>query len=438
MSRVLLRSLRQSRRVLSRSSRDVRGVREISSASAASAPETLAPRSLEPFLLERFFSKHEFTAPYLLCSSDCEPLSLREALDRTDAQGRAMWEGLSLSYTETRGDPRMLEAISELYDGVDSSRLLTAAPQELIYLFMQALLNPGERVVVTAPGYQSLAEVARSSGCEVSLWEPEAGPGATRFCVDRLEDILGPVSNAPKLLVVNFPHNPTGALPSTEEYKRIAELCEARGTVLFSDEMYRGLQRDTVRALPSAADIYERAVALGGMSKVYGMPGIRLGWLAFGGCDFLDAPMARVSELRDYTTICSPGPSEALCYAGLRVGSDLAARCNAICDAGIRAAESLGSDHGDILEWETPPGGSTAFPRVALPGWTATEFCETAIDGCGVLLLPGDLYHERGQGGSYGRGRVRLGFGRENCAEACKVLGEWITDAKADGTLNAR
>ncbi|KAK7239660.1 aminotransferase [Aureococcus anophagefferens] len=251
-----------------------------------------------PFVLERFFAAHEFSCKHALCSSDTEAVSLADTVARMSGDTRALWESLSLGYTETRGHPRMLELLAEDYDGLAPANFQELAPQEAILLTFAALLEPGDAVVATAPGYQSFFTCAEAAGGVVAEWRPRFDGGAARFDVADLERLCA--AHRPKCIAVNFPHNPTGALPSEEEWARVVDVCDAHGAYLFADEIYRGLGR----TLPAAAAAYGRGISLGGLSKSLGMPGVRAGWLAAED----DAFLTRVAELRARP----PAPSEIL------------------------------------------------------------------------------------------------------------------------------
>lgn len=207
---------------------------------------------IPPFELERYFAQYEFSAPYLLCPSDCEPFSLTELLALADPDSLRRWEALGLGYTESRGLAALREEVATLYDHVTLEDVLILAPEEGIYVAMQVLLRPGDHVVATFPAYQSLYAVAEALGCRVSRWMPRLRGGAATFELDDLEALLQPDT---RLLVFNFPHNPTGALPSQAEYRRLLELAAARGVRVFSDEMYRFLEYDPDDRLASAADL---------------------------------------------------------------------------------------------------------------------------------------------------------------------------------------
>lgn len=166
-----------------------------------------AGMKIQPFKLERYFAEHEFSAPYLMCASDCEALSMDELLGIADEDSLKMWKDLRLGYTESQGSHVLREEISWLYEKIKPEEILILTPEEGIYIAMTTILKKGDHVVATFPGYQSLYEIADSLGCEVSKWMPKEEKGWA-FEIDDLRDL---VRDKTKLIVVNFPHNPTGA-----------------------------------------------------------------------------------------------------------------------------------------------------------------------------------------------------------------------------------
>lgn len=357
---------------------------------------------IRPFLLERYFAKHEFSAPYLLSSSDCDGWAQSELLTLADDHALGLWDGLKLGYTESRGLPLLRREIASLYRGLDAEQVFVAAPQELIGLAMNAFLNKGDHVVCTFPGYQSLYELAHSLGCEVTRWEPVEQEG-WRFDVDALATLLRP---ATKLVVVNFPHNPTGALPPKADFERLVELLRARGIRLFSDEMYRWLELDAAERLPSACELDDKAVALSGLSKSFGLAGLRVGWIATKDAALLE----RLAELKDYTTICSSAPSEILALIGLRAKETILARHRARIQGNLDLLDAFFRRNAARFTWLRPKAGTVGFPGF-LGAERPEEFCERLVRKAGVLLLPSSVYE-------YAPPHVRVGFGRKNMPEA--------------------
>lgn len=371
----------------------------------------------EPFQLERYFAKHEFSAPYLLCCSDIQPWSQSELLKMADTECRDLWNNLSLGYTESQGLPLLREEISKMYEGCDTSDVLLCVPEEGIYLTCRAILSPGDKVVVPWPCYQSLSEVANAIGCEVVHWEPD--PTSGKFNVDAL-DLL--VDESTRLVVINFPHNPTGATISQDELDSIVEICAWKENCwLLSDEMYRGLEHDQNSKLSSVATMrgagggYDKSISLAGMSKVYGLPGLRVGWLLTRNRELY----ARLCQLKDYTTICASAPSEILALIGLRNREIIVAESMRVIREGLKVVTDFMIEFDDIFDWEPPTAGSIAFPSLkSIDCFTATQFCDEVVESCGVMLLPSSVYGIPAERDS----RFRLGFGRKAVPDAVAVL----------------
>ena len=232
---------------------------------------------IQPFFTERYFAQYEFNAPYLLSASDCESMTVDE-LHKLAGVPRDTLGDLCLGYTETQGAPALRERIAPLYREIATDQVIgLSSPEEGIFLTMHALLEPGDEVIVLTPCYDSLLNVVQYLGCQVSRWFMEEQSEGWRLDLDSLQALLTPLT---KMVVVNFPHNPTGCLPSREEWQSLVEAVSKAGAWLFSDEMYRGLEYDPSTRLAAGCDLYDRAITLCGLSKTYGLPGLRTGWLA--------------------------------------------------------------------------------------------------------------------------------------------------------------
>ena len=342
---------------------------------------------------------------------------MNDVLALMDAETRRLWDEQSLGYTEVKGHPAMLALLAEAY-GLEPHCFQEVAPQEGILLAYAALLEPGDGVVCTAPGYQSFHTCAEQAGGAVTFWQCRVDESGARFDVDDLEAACDATPHL-KVVSVNFPHNPTGALPSSEEWARIVAICEARGAYLFADEIYRGLGP----TLESAATAYDRGISLGGLSKSMGMPGVRIGWLATRDVRFL----RRVAELRDYTTICSSAPSQILAVAALQQRDHLWHRANAYVDAGRRAVEAVLARHADVLSWGAgPAAGPVGWVR--LHRGSASQYAEALVrSDDGIMLLPSTVFNA-------GDGHVRVGFGREASPAAMAAWAATLDDAAHPAT----
>ncbi|MBF5043675.1 aminotransferase class I/II-fold pyridoxal phosphate-dependent enzyme [Aggregicoccus sp. 17bor-14] len=366
------------------------------------------------FKLERYFAKWEFSAPYLLCSSDIEGWRMADLLALADDDARSRWEALTLGYTESTGLPALREAIAGLYAGVAPEEVLTfGGAQEALFVLLNVLLGPGDHALVTWPGYQSLYEVARATGADVALLRlrPEDG---WQLDVEALERALKPNT---RCVVVNFPHNPTGALPPRAAFEALGALCAARGIVLLSDEVYRLLEYAPADRLPAAVELPGRGVSLGVMSKAFGLAGLRVGWLAL-----KDAGLrARIAAFKDYTTICNSAPSEVLALIALRAKEQVLARSRALLEGNLGLLDAFFARHAERFGWVRPRAGSVAFPRL-LQGGPVDRFCQRLVEQEGVLLLPGSVYDFPGD-------HFRLGFGRSSLPEALERLERFVASS---------
>ncbi|TFG83958.1 MAG: aminotransferase class I/II-fold pyridoxal phosphate-dependent enzyme [Spirochaetales bacterium] len=366
-----------------------------------------------PFELERFFARHEFSARYLLCSSDCESFPIRELLAMDpDAIDRLL--DLRLGYTETRGAPSLRMAIADLYAGLGVNGVFVhSGAEEAILNLCMAMLAAGDRVVVNAPCYQSLSEIPRALGCDVQPWPLRQLSDGTRWFLDPAE--LPALSKGKaKLIVLNMPHNPTGALMLRDEFEAVVDYARRTGALLLVDEVYRRLERDPARRLPSVCEAYENGVALDVLSKHSGMAGLRIGWLVSQRQDVLD----QVAVVKDYNSICASGPSEVLAEIAVRNLDRIVGRNRSIVTRNLTLLDRFFLSQPDFATWTPPEGGSIAFPRLT-DGSDAERLAERLVAESGVLLLPGKYY-------GYDPAHFRIGFGRANMPEALEQLDEWL------------
>lgn len=358
------------------------------------------------FRLERFFAEHEFTAAYNLCASDCESTTIAELLALEPDAEQAFLD-LPLGYTESAGSPSLCAEIAKNYANIDPAQVLVhAGGQEAIFTYMNAVLKPGDHVVVHHPCYQSLHEVPRAIGCDVDYWSAHPDD---RWRLD-LDELRALILDHTRLVIINQPHSPTGQLMSREGWQALIDLLRERGIKLFSDEAYRGLEYRPEDRLPPASDIYEGAFSLSLLSKGYGLPGLRIGWLTGRDAETLN----RVANYKDYTTICSSAPSEFLAELVLRSGGHLLERNRELCHEHVSLLNEFFLVYSEYFDWVPPQAGSVTFPT--LRGEEGVEaFCARALQEAGVLLLPGTLFAPESR-------EFRIGFGRKNFSEGLNRL----------------
>ena len=360
------------------------------------------------FALERYFARWEFAVKHLLCASDVEGWSMADVVALADDESRALWDGLRLGYTQSTGHPVLRAEIASLYETVQPDGILVfAGAEEAIFCLSNVLLGPGDHALITWPGYQSLYEVGRAAGAQIGLHALRESDGWA-LDVERIRRSIHPNT---RLVVVNAPHNPTGALPSAAEWRALTELCAEAGIHLLADEVYRYLEFDDADRLTAGADAFERGVSLGVMSKSFAMAGLRIGWLATRDRDLL----ARCAAHKDYTTICSSAPSEVLALIALRARDRVLARSRGIVLDNLPLLDAFFERWAGTFSWVRPRGGSIAFPRVLSRSTTIDRFAAELVEAEGVLLAPGSIF-------GMADGHFRIGFGRTDLPEALLKL----------------
>ncbi|MFG1819210.1 pyridoxal phosphate-dependent aminotransferase [Kribbella sp. NPDC049174] len=370
--------------------------------------------TLPDFRLETYFAKWEFRARYHLTASDAQTLALSELLALADDDGRERWESLALGYTETRGLPALREEIAATYEYADADDVLCfAGAEEAIYLAMRTLLEPTDHLVVLTPNYQA-AETIPLAVCEVTGVALQADSGWA-LDVEAVERALRPNT---RMVSVNFPNNPTGAVPTPEAWQALVQLCEDRGITLFSDEVYRGLELNR-SPLPQATDLSGTALSLNVMSKAYGLPGLRIGWIACRDRTVLD----KLERAKHYTTICNSAPSEVLALIALRARDHLLDRNRRIVAENLPVFTDFFARYPDLFEFTSPDGGCVCFPRYLGADGVET-MCSELVEEAGVLLLPSSIYSSALT--ETPTDRFRVGVGRRNPSEALAAWADWL------------
>ena len=359
---------------------------------------------IEAFATEHFFAKYEFTTPYQLCNSDCETVTVAELLAMANMPMEEFGR-LSLGYTESSGHPLLRQEIAAAFQGVTAEDvLILGTPIEGIYLAARAMLDPGDEVIVLSPAYDALVNMfAHVAGAQnVRKWAFAPEEGCWSLDLEQLKTLITPKT---KLLVVNFPHNPTGYLPTRAFLDELLGIVEEYGLTLFCDEMYYGLVHSGTAPIPSLAELTERVVVLSGLSKTYGLPGLRSGWLII-----QDATLREnIVNWKFYTSICPPAPTEFLAQAAWKARDQLRDRSIAQIEANIGLAEAFFSRWPALFTWRRPLAGSVALVGMNVP--SVTDFGAKMAEEAGVLIHPavtlgGDDRH------------MRMGFGRAGFAEA--------------------
>lgn len=397
--------------------------------------------TIADFALERYFAKHEFSAKYMFSSSDCDGFPMEYILNCADSEEKKLWNNLTLGYTESYGSPTLRESIATQYQTISADNVVVASPGELNFITMNLLVKEGDHAIVISPSYQSLSEVIRATGAEISFWKPSNSTiesdstdeaksrNSWKYDIDELEALVQPNT---KLIVINFPLNPTGSYLSPKELERVVEIAENHNLWLFSDEMYRDLLLDNnVTPLTPVCDLYEKGISLWGMAKSFGLAGLRIGWLASRNKEFLQ----RVVSYKDYLSICCSAPSEVLATIAInhkeqfiapniaKIKKNLSLFTNfveshinqeIIIKGANEEAKRKGLDRFSFKRFSAPIAGSVAFVPISYSG-TSLQFSDTLVEAAGIMTVPAEMFDYHGN-------YLRIGFGRENFSEVLRLL----------------
>lgn len=373
--------------------------------------------TLPVFRLEDYFEPREFKAELLFSSSDVESRSLGDLMALASPKRLEQWQQLGLGYTEVRGSVPLREKIAELYasPAITAQQVVTfAGAEEAIYALFQTLLDANDHAVVVTPCYQSLRTLPESR-CSVTSVELRPSQQENRWVLplDALREAV--LSRPTKVMVLNFPHNPTGAHLTRQELDAVIALARQADCYLFLDEVYRGLELDGTEALPPVASLYEKGISLGVMSKAYGLAGLRVGWLATPDQAVLDAAM----RYKYYLSICNSAPSEFLALVALEAGERILAENRQLIQENYRILSAFISDNPQWVRWTPPQAGCTGL--LAFTGVTDIEvFADRVLDETGVMLLPATVYDYPGP-------YCRISYGRRTMPEALERIRRFLS-----------
>ncbi len=356
------------------------------------------PRDLE---LATYMARVHDRTTHHLSASECETMPLGALLAMADAEDAARWAKLTLGYTDPVGAPWLRAAAAAGYASLGEDAIVCfAGAQEALYAAMHALLAPGDHAIVVLPSYQSIETIAMGL-CDATgvALDPEDG-----WSLD-IGAVAAAIRPSTRVVAISFPNNPTGKQLEADRYAALVSLCRQHGLWLVSDEVYRLTEHDPARRLVQAADAYERGVSLGVLSKAYGLPGLRIGWVACRDAGLLH----RVATMRQYLSTCSAGPSEVLACIALKAGAAIVGRNMALAEANLALLTAFFARHADLFDCMVPDGGMVCYPRYKGLGGVEAFVADMA-QRAGVLLLPAGVF--RSELLPLPADRFRLGFGR--------------------------
>jgi capreomycidine synthase len=347
---------------------------------------------IAPALLEHWMRLYYFDTEIDIGSSGVESFSmsrLRELLDLSQND----LDQVTFDDSRTLGGPGLREAIGERWANGNPDRVMaTHGSSEGIFLAMNAFLDSGDEVITVSPCYQQLTAIAESRGCKLKYWSLDSEQGFVPD-IDRLKSLI---TRKTRMLVVNFPHNPTGTSLTSEQQKELVNAVAEAGSYLVWDGAFAEMTYDRP-PLPDPGTWYDRTVTLGTLSKGYGLPGLRVGW-CLASPDILE----RFVNLRDYITLHLSPLIELIAERAVRKAHILLRLRMEQAAGNPNALAALVEKHREFVDWVRPQGGVCAFLR--MPGGCDVEaFCHRLAREYRVLLVPGTCF---------GRpGFVRLGFG---------------------------
>jgi aspartate/methionine/tyrosine aminotransferase len=338
----------------------------------------------QPFVMERMMSKFEKEVDYNLSESGVHPLTLKE-LYQDDPDGLAGLLSLEMDYAHANGIPELRKNIAALYRGAGPENVLvTVGAIEANYDILWSLLSAGDEVVVMLPNYMQIWGLAKNLDLDLKSFTLDEKNG---WAPD-LDGLRKAVTGRTKLIAVCNPNNPTGYILKNEEMEAIIETARRAGAWILADEVYAGAERLADEQTPSFYGKYEKVLAVGSLSKAYGLPGLRIGW-AVGPADVIDELWAR----HEYLTLSAAMLSNHLAAYALspRVRPRLIQRARGYIRRGFPVLENWMNEHREILGTTPPQAAAIAFVKYRLD-IPSTRFAERLREEKRVLIVPGDHF----------------------------------------------
>ncbi|GAM89434.1 hypothetical protein ANO11243_074720 [Dothideomycetidae sp. 11243] len=369
--------------------------------------------ALDPFHVEQWMDEYETVAKYNIAETCCASVSVNELAAIGGSQADKIIDlSTVLTYGEIRGSTELRSNLARLY----SSKVATPLPPDNIliqpgaisanFLVFNALVGPGDHVICHYPTYQALYDVPRSLGAEVDLWKADPA-NAWQLDVEELKKLIRPNT---KLLIINNPQNPTGAIIKKSALEKIVAVAEEHRIIVMSDEVYRplfhGISPIDSEFPPSIMSMgYKQVIATGSLSKAYALAGIRCGWIASRDPVLIE----ECAKARDYTTISVSSLDQQVAAFALSPDAvhSLLARNIQMAKTNIELLDRFILKHDEYCSWVRPVAGTTAFVKFERDGQPvdAVELCKRLMNETGVMLVPGDLAF-----GEEFKGYVRVGY----------------------------
>ena len=360
------------------------------------------------FLLETYFDEHEFSTPFFFCTTDCEALTLRELLA---IETGAREKFLNLSMHENGYEAELKETVAGLYKNVgkEGVRICTGGEDGIIK-FLYSYLNPGDHVIVDFPTYQSLYEIPRAIGCDISFWKQYVEDGEWRIDISELKKMIG---NNTKMIILCAPSNPTGKSYSVEDMNEIISIAREKNICIFADEMLKGMELD-YQSKPWFADLYENAVSLGGVTKSLRLSGLRIAWLATQNKTVIQ----QIEKKGPYKMENEYGISAFLASLAIRHREEIEKANIDVLNKNIAFSKEFFQKYADYIQELAPNDGSVALHRIHTEESSA-EFCKMLVDEKQAVLLPGEAFELEGK-------YIHMGYGKANFKDCMKQFDDFM------------
>ncbi len=364
---------------------------------------------MEDFALGTFLARWYPTMRHNLAASESETWRVPELLALASPDDLARWDDLGLGYTDPNGAEWLRTRIAEGYEQIDATHIIACAgAQEAFNLTLRALLTLDDHAIIILPAYQP-CEMAMSNLCATTGIALDATQGWA-LDIDAIKAAIRPNT---RLILINFPNNPTGKLIDADAFDALIALCREHGLWLINDEVYRLIDRDPTQRLPCVADAYELGISIDAVSKSMGLPGLRVGWLASKDKNLI----AHVNSLKCRESLCLSAPSEVLAHIALGAADALLSRNREIARSNLEVLDAFMQDHADRVSWHRSEGGVVGYIRYH--GDVETFATNLARD-TGTLVLPASVWASRLA--ELPTDHFRVGFGKLSFTEGIARL----------------
>jgi aspartate/methionine/tyrosine aminotransferase len=362
---------------------------------------------LKPFLLDAWLDQYEHDIEFNLAASTGPSWTVNDILALADDEARHRFLNHKLVYSHPAGADSLREAIAEMqHVPVEAVQIVTGASEAIVALMWLAA-EPGANVIIPLPGFTTFSALPQSLGLETRFYRVRRENG---FRID-LDEIKRLADAKTRLILVNSPHNPTGATISDDEMKALHDFAAGRGIQLVSDEVYHPIYHG--RQTKSAARL-PHATVISDLSKAFSVPGVRTGWM-------IEHDARRRQQYwtaRAYFSVSNTTTGEILSEIAIRKRDVVLGKAHEVATRNLKLLDRFMADHREVLGWIPPQGGMTAFPWL-VSGENARAFCQAAAER-GILLAPGDCFDTPSH--------FRLGFAAagDNFARALELFGAFV------------